>query len=250
MKAIILAAGKGERMLPLTRDTPKPMLPINGKPVLEYLVRLCKKHGVRDLAINTSYFPANIIESFQNGLELGVNIRYSFEKTLLGTAGALNSFRNFFTEPFFVIYGDNITDLDLTKMTETHRKNNAQATLYLYREPMVDEETGPGCVVISDTGKIEQIVEKPDEIERKRLTQIPANRRLFNAGVYFLQPEVLDLIPRKGHSDFAADILPRIVRQGRAYAFQQDCYFKEIGQIQRYEQAKQDIESGRISLNI
>ena len=104
MKALILCAGKGERLKPLTAAIPKPMIQIKNKPVLEYLIMLCKKHGIKEIAINTSYLPEKIKECFANGEKFGVKIIYSFEKELLGTAGALNNFRDFFNESFFVIY--------------------------------------------------------------------------------------------------------------------------------------------------
>ena len=113
MKALILCAGKGERLRPLTDTIPKPMVPINNKPLLEYNILLCKKHGITEIAINTSYLPEQIKQYFGNGEKFGVNIHYSYEPELLGTSGSVNNFRDFLDETFVVIYGDAVTDIDL-----------------------------------------------------------------------------------------------------------------------------------------
>ena len=247
MKAIILCAGKGERLGELTKDTPKPMIPIAGKPVLEYLIRLCRKHGITDIAVNTSHLPEKIKSYFKDGTSFGVHLRYSFEQELLGTAGALNNFRDFFTETFFVIYGDNVTDLDLSAMLKFHRAKHAAATLYLYNEPLVDKKTKSGVVVVDAQGKIQEIVEGPNDDDQQRLAEIPAEQKLLNAGVYILEPQVLQEVP-SGFSDFARDIFPKLVKKLPFYGFQAPCYFKEIGQLPRYLQAKEDIESGRVIL--
>jgi len=176
-------------------------------------------------------------------------LHYSFEPELLGTSGALNNFKNFFNETFFVIYGDNITSLDLTEMLRYHKSKKASATLYLYREKIMDEKTTLGCVVISNDNIIKEIIENPDESEKEQLKKMLFERKLTNAGVYILEPEILKLIP-EGYSDFAKDIFPRALEKGcKLYGFQSDCYFKEIGQMQRYLMAKKDIESGKIKFD-
>lgn len=249
MKAIILCAGKGKRLRPLTENIPKPLVPINGKPALEYLIRLCKKHNINNIGINTSYLPEKIKEHFGDGSNLGVKMKYSYEPELLGTAGALNNFRDFFDETFFVIYGDNITDLDLSKMLEFHKSKNALATLYLYRESVVDNKTTPGQVVLGKNNKIEQIIENPNEDQKAQLEKIPYEKKLTNTGVYILEPEILNIIPH-GFSDFPTNIFQKLIKTNRIFGFQSECYFKEIGQMMRYNVAKKDIESGRIKLNI
>jgi len=250
MKAIILCAGKGERLRPLTENAPKSMITINSKPVLEYLILLCKKHGIKEIAINTSYFPEKIKEYFEDGSKWGVKIRYSFESELLGTAGALNNFKDFFAENFFVIYGDNITDLNLTEMLKFHKSKNALATLYLYKESMIDEKSTLGCVVIDEKSQIKEIIENPTEEDKIRLIKIPKERMLINAGVYILKPEILKLIP-EGFSDFMKDIFLKALKLNYPlYGFKSECYFKEIGQLQRYNLAKEDIESKKVRLNL
>ena len=248
MKAVILCAGKGERLRPLTENIPKPMIPIDNKPVLEYLIKLCKKHRINEIAINTSYLPEKIKEYFQNGEKFGVKINYSFEPELLGTAGALNNFRNFLDETFFVIYGDNITDLNLSKMYSFHKSKKGLGTLYLYKEKIVDDKTTPGCVILDKNTQVKEIIERPTEEERKGIEKIPQNMRYMNSGIYILNPEVINFIP-KGFSDFSRDIFPAVLKKGKLYGYMENCYIKEVGQIIRYEKAKQDIESGAIKFD-
>jgi NDP-sugar pyrophosphorylase family protein len=249
MKAIILCAGKGERLKPLTNDLPKPMILINQRPVLEYLISLCKKHGINEIAINTSYLPEKIKGYFGNGEKFGVRINYSFEPELLGTAGAINNFRNLLNDTFFVIYGDNITDLNLSKMYKFHKSKKALGTLYLYKEELMDKKTTPGCVILDENAQIKEIIERPTEEESKRIEKIPQNLRYMNSGIYILEKEILNIIP-PGFSDFSRDILPQALKKGKLYGYMENCYIKEVGQIIRYEKAKQDIESGAIKLNL
>jgi len=248
MKAIILSAGRGERLRPLTNTLPKPMIQINNKPILEYLILLCKNHGIKEIAINTSYLPEKIKEYFGDGGKFGVKIRYSYEPELLGTAGALNNFRDFLNETFVVIYGDNITDIDLNKMINYHKEKRGIATLYLYKEKIADEKTTPGKVIIDENNKIQEIIEKPSKEEKIKLKKISEKRKFTNSGIYVLEPEILNLIPQ-GFSDFACDIFSNALKKWNLYGFQEKCYIREIGQMQRYLKAKQEIESREVKLN-
>lgn len=250
MKAIILCAGKGDRLKPLTNDLPKPMVPINGKPNLEYLILLCKRHGINEIAINTSYLPYKIKEYFINENKFGVKFRYSFEPKLLGTSGALNNFRDFFDETFCVIYGDNLTDIDLSKMLRYHKNKKGLGTLYLHKQEIITKKTTSGVVLFNENYKITEIIEKPNEYERVRLKKISERKKLSNSGIYILEPKILKFIP-EGFSDFANDIFPKIINSEYSlYGFISKCYFKEIGEIDRYLSAREDIESKRVKLNI
>lgn len=248
MKAIILCAGLGERLRPLTETIPKPMVPIDGKPALEYLIKLCKKHNISKIGINTSYLPEKIKEYFGDGKDLGVEIVYSFEPTLLGTAGALNNFKDFCNETLIVIYGDNITDLDLTNMLNFHRENNSKATLFLHKQELTDSKTTPGVVLFDEKNKIHKIIENISPEEKANLDP-SLNKEFSNSGIYILEPEVLDLI-KEGYSDFAKNIFPEALNKRlNFFAYYPKCYFIEIGQMQRYLKARQEIESGKIKLN-
>lgn len=252
MKALILAAGKGERLKPLTDAIPKPMVEINKKPVLEYLILLCKKHGIKDIAINTSYLPEKIKDYFGDGKKWGVNLKFSFEPELLGTSGALNNFRDFFKdESFFVIYGDNVTDLDLAKMMKYHKEKKAFVTSFLHKQKNVDEKTTPGVVIFDDENRILKIIERPTKEEQVEINKVKEKNILSNSGIYILESKILEKIPT-GYSDFSKDIFPLLLQEGNpVYAYvDKGCYFEEVGQMNRYLLAKDRIESGKIKLNI
>lgn len=252
MKAIILAAGKGERMRPLTNNLPKPMIPIDNKPILEYLIKLCKKHNINEIAINTSYLSEKIKDYFGDGSTFGVKLHYSFEPEALGTAGALNNFRELFNETFFVIYGDNITNLNLSEMLEYHKSKKGFGTLFIRKESIKDDKTTIGAVIIGNKGQIIDLIENPNEFEKEYLNKLPENKKWTNTGIYLLEPEILKLIPR-GFSDFSRDIFPKILRSGnknrKLFGFKKDCYFREVGQFIRYNLAKKEIEFKEINFD-
>lgn len=245
-KAIILCAGEGTRLLPLTKDIPKPLVPINNIPLLEYNIKLCKFHGITDILINTSYLPEKIKEYFGNGESLGVKITYSYESKLLGTSGALNNFRKFLKgSPFTIIYGDNLTDINLRKMLKYHQNKGGIATLALRKKP---QEYKTQSLILADKSlRLIEFIEKPsnDIILRKS-----SEYKLINSGIYFFNPAILDYIP-EGFSDFAYDIFPNIInKKEKVYGFlMDDYYFREVGKIEKYNIAKDEIESGKIKLN-
>lgn len=244
MKAIILCAGRGERLRPLTDTIPKPMVPIDNKPALLYNIELCKKHGILDIAINTSYLSEKIKEYFGDGSKFGVNIKYSFEKDLLGSSGALNNFKDFFKENFIVIYGDNLTNLDLTKLIKYHKKKQGIATICLRKK---EKNYKTQSLIFADSElRLTSFLEKPPEEQVQKLS---GNFKLINSGIYVLSPKIFGYIP-SGFSDFAYDIFPTLIKKNEnIYGFLiDDFYFREIGKIAKYLKAKEDIELGRVRL--
>jgi len=246
MKAIILCAGKGERLRPIANNIPKPMISINNKPVLEYLILLCKKHGINEIAINTSYLPEKIKEYFGDGNKWDVKIKYSYEPELLGTAGALNNFRDFFNteESFFVIYGDQVTDIDLTKLMERHKGKGGILTTAVRKKSI--SKPPASLIFTNENLKITKMIEKPSKELFKELCK---DFYLSNSGIYACKPEILKFIP-EGISDFAYDIFPKIIEEKQMFAFMIDeYYFREIGKIEKYKLAKNELESGKFNLN-
>jgi len=245
-KAIILCAGEGTRLLPLTKDTPKPVIPIDNIPLLEYNIRLCKFHGIKDIFINTSYLPEKIKDCIGDGGHLGVNITYSYESQPLGTSGALNNFKQFLGgEPFVVIYGDNLTDIDLEKMFKYHKAKGGIATIALRKKPR--NYKTQSLIITDEDSKLKEFIEKPsDDLVMKKSLEF----KLINSGIYFCDPRILNYIP-KGFSDFAYDIFPNIInKKEKVYGFlMDDYYFREVGKIEKYNIAKDEIESGKIKLN-
>ena len=250
MKAMILAAGKGTRVRPLTNEMPKPMIPIIGKPVMEYLIEELERHGFDEIMINVSHLPEKIENYFGNGERLGVEIGYSFEghiedgeiqSTALGSAGGLKriqDFGGFFDDTFLVVCGDALIDLDLTKAVREHWKSGALAsicTLSVAQEEVVDY----GVVVTDDSGRITSFQEKPTVEE--------ALSNKVNTGIYIFEPEVLDLIPSDTQFDIGGDLFPKIVEKGlNLHAIDLPFNWIDIGRISDYWEANQKIMNGEL----
>lgn len=203
-KAMLLAAGKGTRLRPVTATMPKCMVPVRGKPMLQHNIEWLRRFGVTELVINLSYLPDAVVDHFGDGSEWGVSITYSREEELLGTAGGVKKVASFFeNEPFFVWYGDNLSTVNLAQLYDFHARNRATATITLfYREDV----TASGIVGLDDAGRITRFLEKP------RPEQVFSH--WVNAGVYVLEPSVLDVIPAVGESDFGKEILPDLLKAG------------------------------------
>jgi len=135
MKAIILAAGLGTRLYPLTKDRPKAMVEFAGKPLIEHHINWLKANRITEIAINLHHLPDKIKEHLGDGSKFGVNITYSFEDEIMGTAGGVKKLQDFFDEPFIVFYGDEFTDLDLTEVKSFHEQNNSFATMCIREKP-------------------------------------------------------------------------------------------------------------------
>ena len=191
---MVLAAGRGTRLRPLTDAIPKAMVPFAGKPLLEYVVRLLARHGFDDLVINLHHLPQVIADYFGDGRAWGVSIAYSLEDDLLGTAGAARQVADFFDGPFLLYYGDNLTNFDLGDLWQNHQREGEIASIGLVR---LDDPTTRGIVGLDARGRIDRFVEKP------RPDQVFDNYWV-NAGIYALQPEILDRIPPDVPCDFSA----------------------------------------------
>jgi NDP-sugar pyrophosphorylase family protein len=235
MKALLLAAGEGTRLRPLTLKRPKPMLPIGGRPVLDHLVRLLRWHGVGEIAINLHYRPEAIVDYFGDGRDFDVSIHYSREEKLLGSAGAARQLYSFFDEAFFVLYGDVLTSIDLTAMAARHRATGALATLALYE---VEDPSRCGMVATQGDGRVTQFVEKPAPGR--------AHGMLANAGIYVIEPAALRYIPDGQAYDFGQDLFPDLIARGLpVYARPAAAYVLDIGSLERYLQAEADALEGR-----
>src|SRR5260370_18213107 len=216
MKALILAAGRGTRVQPLTRSIPKPMLPILNKPVMEYLIDLLREHRIHEIVINTSYLSTEIESYFRDGARFGVEIAYSFEGSLrdgqlhdepLGSAGAIRRIQDhsgFFDETFFVLCGDAVIDLDLTLMAAEHKRRRAIASIAL-AEVDRSEVSSYGVVVTDPDGWIQDFQEKPS-VEQAR-------SNLVNTGIYLFEPEIVDRIPRTYPYDLGGQLFPALVAE-------------------------------------
>ena len=229
MKALILAAGEGTRLRPLTAERPKPMLPVGDVPLIEHIVSLLQKHGVNDIAINLHYKPWTVIHHLGHGRRWGARIHYSFEETLLGSAGAAKRLEWYFDESFIVFYGDLYTDLNLSALVAAHRQGGAPLTMALYN---VDNPTQCGIVELDERSRVRRFVEKPapDQVFSQ----------LANAGVLVVEPEVLAAIPPEQVFDFGHDVIPRMLKMGQdivGYPISETLI--DIGTLENYQKAQQ-----------
>jgi mannose-1-phosphate guanylyltransferase / phosphomannomutase len=222
MKAIILAAGKGTRLKPLTNNIPKVMLPINGKPLLEYTIKLFKKYGIKEIAINLHHLPEKIKDYFGDGKKFGVKIYYSYEPKLLGTAGAIKKIEDFFDDTFIVFYGDNFTNLNILDMVNYHESKKGIATICLHKG-----KSKSSYIEMDSNNKIVKFVEKP-KIEKYGWV---------NSGIYVLEKEVIKFIPKNKFFDFGKDLFPLLLKKNKkifGYPLK-DCFWFEVGTLEKYE---------------
>jgi NDP-sugar pyrophosphorylase family protein len=229
MRAFILAAGEGQRLRPLTTSKPKPMIELAGRPILEHNVRMLVRHGVRDLVINLHHHGETIREHFGDGARFGATIEYSEEPELLGTAGALNAVRGRFDAPFFLVYGDNASTLDLGRMTRHHQPGDL-GTMAAYEREDVSQS---GALSVDERDRIVAFEEKP-----------PYHRSGWvNAGVLYFEPEIFAYVPPNGASDFGRDVLPAAMAAGkilRAYRMSEKLWW--IDSLADYERTLRDEE--------
>lgn len=250
MKAMILAAGKGTRVRPITYAIPKPLIPILQKPVMEFLLELLRSHGFDEVMVNVSHL-ANEIESyFRDGQRFGVDIGYSFEGRIvdgelvgeaLGSAGGIRriqDFNHFFDDTFVVLCGDALIDLDLSAAVKRHKEKGALATVVTKPVPR-EEVSSYGVVVTDDNGRIQTFQEKPS------IDQAQSNN--INTGIYILEPEVIDYIPPNQKYDLGSELFPKLVEMDAPfYAVSQDFQWVDIGKVPDYWQAVRGVLSGEI----
>jgi len=215
MKAMILGAGKGTRVQPITHEIPKPMIPLVRKPVMEYLIELLKKHGVDQIMVNTSHLAPIIENYFRDGEQFGVSMAYSYEgyvesgiaiSSPVGSAGGMKKiqdFSGFFDETFIVLCGDAWIDLDISKALEIHRHKKAIASIII-REVPNDEVFKYGIVALDEDDRILQFQEKPDPKD--------AISNLANTGIYIFEPEIFDYIPSGVAYDIGGELFPKLAQ--------------------------------------
>lgn len=238
MKAMILAAGKGTRVRPITYTIPKPLIPILQKPVMEFLLELLRQHGFDQIMVNVSHLAHEIEGYFRDGQRFGVDIGYSFEGSIVdgelvgaavGSAGGLRKiqdFNAFFDDTFVVLCGDALIDLDLTAAVKQHRANGAIATVVTKKVPREDVPSY-GVVVTDKDGRIKSFQEKPT-VEEALSTDI-------NTGIYIFEPEIFDYIPPNQEYDIGGELFPKLVeKQAPFYAVSMDFEWVDIGKVPDY----------------
>jgi mannose-1-phosphate guanylyltransferase/mannose-1-phosphate guanylyltransferase/phosphomannomutase len=235
MKAMVLAAGLGTRLKPLTFEMPKPMVPVLDRPVMAHIVRLLERQGFDELVANLHWFPDAIRRYFGDRLE------YRYEPELLGTAGGVRNVRDFFgDELVVVISGDALTDLDVGALVERHRQAGGIATLTVKRVPDTREY---GVVIHDDEGRVQGFQEKPDPAE--------ALSDLGNCGIYCFSPEIFDYFPTADPVDWAEDVFPTLLDHDVPfYVHEIESYWNDVGSLAELRQGTWDALEGRLRLDV
>jgi mannose-1-phosphate guanylyltransferase len=231
MKAVVLVGGEATRLRPLTCNTPKIMVPVLNRPFFEHVIDYLKAHNIVDIVLAVGKSPNQIQDYFGDGSKLGVRIVYSIEDFPMGTAGAVKNAERFLEDSFIVVNGDTFTDIDLSVMMGLHRKNKAMASLAL---TPVEDPTIYGVVETDSQGRVKRFVEKPG------WDQVTTN--MINAGVYFLEPEILNYIAPGVFSMFEHDVFPLLLKRGQAtYAYPFQDYWIDIGTPDKYLKLQRDL---------
>ncbi len=250
-KAIILAAGRGTRLQPLTADTPKPMIPLLGKPVMAYIVEHLVRQGITEIMVNTSHFAHRIEQYFGDGRRFGVHMGYSFEGHFkhghivpepLGSAGALRHIHklgSFIDDTTAVLCGDAVVDIKLQAAAATHRAQGAIASV-ITREVAEQDVSNYGIVASNADGRVNSFLEKPAPHQ--------ALSRQASTGIYLIEPEVLAHIPAQGSFDIGSELFPALVRQGLPFFAQShDFEWLDIGRLSDYWQVVQRMMQGQVA---
>jgi mannose-1-phosphate guanylyltransferase len=235
MRAMVLAAGLGTRLRPLTYEITKPMVPVLDRPVMEHIVELLERHGFEEVIANLHYFPETIREYF------GERISYRFEEELLGTAGGVRACAQFFgEEPFLVISGDALTDIDLGALAARHRESGGVATLAVKK---VEDTREYGVVLHDSDGRITGFQEKPSPEE--------ALSDLGNCGIYVFSPEIFDYFPDRPFADWAHDVFPVLLENDVPFHIHEVReYWNDVGSLSELRQGTFDALRGELHLQV
>jgi mannose-1-phosphate guanylyltransferase len=238
-KAMILAGGMSTRLYPLTKQVPKPLVPVAGEPISAHILRWLRSFGYTDIAINVHYLAEQIHAAFGDGSQFGVQLNYLHEEKLMGSAGALKPLEPFFTDTFVVVGCDDLTDANLDALVSFHKKRNALATIGLVPADEVDQY---GVVITDDDGRIVEFQEKPPKgTERSKLV---------NTGIYVFEPEIFASIPPATFYDFGKGVFPALLEAGAPFYGMRlnGAYWRDIGTPAEYRLATEDVLAGRVHL--
>jgi NDP-sugar pyrophosphorylase family protein len=241
MKAMILAAGFGTRLHPLTKTVPKPMVPVLNRPLLERTIELLRLANIQDIAVNVHHLPEQVIAHFGDGSKFGVNLHFSREETILGTAGGIKAAQKFLEGgPFLVINSDIIVDIDLDRVLEFHRERNSCLTLVV-REDHSPEKYAP--IEIGPDGRIVRFI---DTISRN----VPdSTRRVMFTGIQIMEPEIFSRIPAGKFCGTTEDVFPEMIEEGLpVFGFLHKDYWIDMGNREQYLQVHKDALDGKVRL--
>ncbi|WP_448525993.1 sugar phosphate nucleotidyltransferase [Parathermosynechococcus lividus] len=241
MRVVLMAGGSGTRLRPLTCDLPKPMVPVVNRPIAEHILNLLRSHGLDDVVITLHYLPDVVRDYFGDGSEFGVHLSYVVEEEQpLGTAGSVKNIAHLLADPFLVVSGDSITDVNLSEAIRFHHQHCAPVTLILAR---VSNPKEFGIVFTDEEGRIRRFLEKPSAGEVFTDT--------VNTGMYLLSPTVMDYLSGGTERDFSRDLFPLLLQADvPMYGYITDAYWCDVGSLQTYQQVQRDALYGRVQLDI
>lgn len=240
MKAMILAAGLGTRLRPLTDTTPKPLLPVAGTPMIVWNLLLLKRHGIRDVIINLHHLGTMISQALGDGTALGMRIIYSHEPVILGTGGGIKQAEPQFNgEPVLILNGDTLFELDLGALMTFHRERQAAATLVLRQDP---DAARWGLVEVTERAEVVRI-------RRRGLSERTATAARMFAGIHILHPRLLRYLPI-GQECSIIDAYVQGIQDGeRIVGFDFGGFWSDVGTPERYAQVERDAAAGLLSLS-
>lgn len=241
MRAMIMAAGKGTRLRPITDLVPKPMAPIANRPALHHILQLLRRHDIREVVINLHHLPDAITGYFGDGAGLGMKIEYSFEPELLGTAGGVKNNEAFFgDDTFLVMSGDALTDFDLSGLIAAHRGRGSIATLAVTE---VADPSQFGVVVTDDDDRVLGFQEKPSREEARSL--------LCNCGIYVFEPGIFAHILEGRFDDFGRRVFPDLLdRCVPFHVWRGGGYWSDVGNLGEYIRGNIDALSGKVHVQM
>jgi len=236
-----MAGGEGTRLRPMTASQPKPMLPVANRPIMEHVLRLLRRHGLTDTVVTVHFLASMVRNYFGDGEDFGMRLQYATEESPLGTAGSVKNAEDALRdEPFLVISGDALTDIDLSDLVAYHKDNNALVTVALARVP---DPLEFGIVIVDDDGKIQRFLEKP--------TWGQVFSDTVNTGIYVMEPEVLAHVPAGQVVDWSGDVFPGLLEKGeRLYGWVADGYWEDVGSPESYLKAQADVLTGKVDVTI
>jgi len=243
LKAMVLAAGVGSRLDPLTSQIPKPLVPVANVPVMEHIVKLLKRHNFNDIYANLHYMPEKIVEYFGTGKRLGVNLNFKHEAKLSGDAGGVRACRQQLSDgTFIVLMGDLLTDADLTAIVNQHKAKKALASIAIKKVPTEDLPRF-GVVVTNENGFITGFQEKPQPED--------ALSDKISTGIYVFEPEVFEHMPQEGEYGFGRQLFPKLVKEGLpVLGIEIESYWSDVGTIHQYRSSNFDALEGLVKLEL
>ncbi len=235
MKAMILAAGYGTRLLPLTEKTPKALLPLCGRPLISYTLAFLKKWGFKEIIINLHHHPQSIKKELGDGSQFGLRINYSYEPEILGTGGGIKKAESFLANnTFLVINCDILVDFDLSRAMDFHQEKKALATMILRREEKINSY---GAIEIDREGRVRQFLGKIPYGSGLDL------KRLIFTGIHLFEPRVFQYIPANTFCSINDTYIEMIRKNERVYGYLMEGYWADLGTRERYEIVKREIEA-------